>query len=531
MKSINKLFIPLLLLVAVAGCKKDFLDRPSKSQIASNNFYQSTKEIRMATASLYGGPANFQWHHEGLLPFGDVLSGNGTTGQYQGIDNNELFGVNPSASNGIVKNAWTGLYILIGQCNNTILGIQQYAPATIPAAEKNAAIAEARFIRGYAYFNLVLHWGAVPIIEDNTKLIDNPLLNRIVVPDVYKFVTNDLTYAVENLPATDVAGRVTTWSAQGMLSKVYLTMAGLGGNGTRNEAYLDSAKKYAGNVCKNKGLALFGQDDPNHQGYYDLFKPQNNDVPEMLFAFQWQAGVGYGGGNTWNNYAPTVTIMPKKVGGWASMKPTYDLYLLYSGKDAVRRRATFMVNGDHYPELDAANGGYKATGSSMKKHIIGNEVDNSSPLMDLWSSPEHDAALRLADVYLIYAEAILGNNGSTSDDEALDYFNEVRIRAGLEKATTIDIDSIIKERRIELAFEGQYWGDMVRLSYWNMPKALSIINAQNRAFFNYDNGVATPDANGPVVPVLSATASSFTLQIPAAELTANPKLADAPVKN
>jgi len=523
MKLINKLFILLLLLVAVAGCKKSFLDRPSQSQIASNNFYQSAKEMRLATASLYGGPSVFQWHSNGFLQFGDVLSGNGTTGQYQGTDNNELFAVNLSASNGFVKSAWTGLYNLIGQCNSTILGIQQYAPATVPAAEKSAAIAEAKFIRGYAYFNLVLHWGAVPIVEDNSKLIDQPLLNRIIVSDVYKFVTNDLTYAVQNLPVTDVAGRATTWSAQGMLSKVYLTMAGLGGNGTRNQAYLDSAKKYAGNVCKNSGKTLF----PN---YYDLFKAQNNDVPEVLFAFQWQAGTGYGNGNTFNNYAPTNTIMPKKGGAWASMKPTYDLYLLYSGKDSVRRKATFMMNGDHFPELDAANGGYTATGSSMKKHVIGNDIDNSSPLMDLWSSPEHDAVLRLADVYLIYAEAIMGSNTTTSDPDALLYYNKVRTRAGVDPLSTITLDTLLSERRIEFAFEGIFWSDLVRLSYWKPAKALAIVNAQNRAFFNYAAGVATPDANGPVVVVLPATASSFTLQIPATELTANQKLAEAPVK-
>jgi hypothetical protein len=299
-------------------------------------------------------------------------------------------------------------------------------------------------------------------------------------------------------------------------------MAGLGGNDTRNQAYLDSAKKYAGNVCKNSGKTLF-------PSYYDLFKAQNNDVPEVLFAFQWAAGTGYANGNTFNNYAPTYAIMPKKVGAWASMKPTYDLYLLYSDKDTIRRKATFMVNGDYFPELDAANGGYKATGSSMKKHVIGNEVDNSSPLMDLWSSPEHDAVLRLADVYMIYAEAILGNNTTTTNGEALLYFNKVRTRAGIDPASSLTIDTILNERRIELAFEGQYWGDLVRLFYWKPAKALSIINAQNRAFFNYDAGVATPDANGPVVPVLPATASSFTLQIPATELTANPKLAEAAI--
>lgn len=522
MKSINKLFIPLLLLVAATGCKKSFLDRPSQSQIASNNFYQTAEEIRLATASLYGGAPWWQWHSSGLLQFGDVLSGNGSTGQYQGTDNNELFAVNLSASNGYLESAWTGLYNVIGQCNNTILGIQQYAPATVAAEDKNAGIAEARFIRGFAYYNLVLHWGAVPIVEDNSKLIENPLINRIIVSDVYKFVTDDLTYAVQNLPVTDVAGRVTTWSAQGMLSKVYLTMAGLDGSGTRNQAYLDSAKKYAGNVCKNSGKTLF-------TSYYDLFKVQNNDVPEVLFAYQWEAGVGYGYGNTFNNYAPSNTIMPYKGGAWASMKPTYDLYLLYSNKDTIRRKATFMLNGDYFPELDAAGGGYTANGVSLKKHIIGNEVDNSSPLMDLWSSPEHDAALRLADVYMIYAEAIMGSNTTTSDPDALLYYNKVRTRAGVDPLSTITLDTLLSERRIEFAFEGHYWEDLVRLSYWQPDKALAIINAQNRAYFDYSGGVATPDAD-PVVTVLPATASSFKLQIPASELTSNPKLADAPVK-
>jgi len=521
MKSINKLYIPLLLLVAVAGCKKGFLDRPSQSQIASNNFYQTTTEIRLATGNLYGGVPWWQWHAGPFLQLGDVMSGNGTTGQYQGTDNNELFAVNLSASNGVVQGAWTGLYNVIGQCNNTILGIQKYTPATVSPTDKNAAIAEARFIRGYAYFNLAVHWGAVPIVEDNSKLIEQPLLNRIIVSDVYKFVTNDLIYAAQNLPVTDVAGRVTTWSAQGMLSKVYLTLAGLSGGGTRKQAYLDSAKKYAGNVCKNSGKTLF-------PSYYDLFKVQSNDVPEVLFAYQWEAGTGYGYGNTLNNYAPSNTIMPKKGGAWASMKPTYDLYLMYSNKDTIRRKATFMINGDYFPELNAAGGGYKATGSSMKKHIIGNDIDNSSPLMDLWSSPEHDAVLRLADVYLIYAEAIMGNNTTTTDPQALLYYNKVRTRAGVDPLTTITLDTLLSERRIEFAFEGNYWMDLVRLSFWKPEKALAIINKQNRAFFNYDAGVATPDAS-PVVSVLPATASSFTLQIPASELTANPKLAEPPV--
>jgi len=526
-KSINIIVIPLLLLVAVAGCKKSYLDRPSESTIAANNFYTTTTELRLATSNLYGPPWG-QFNNGGLISFGDVMAGNGTTGQYQGTDNNELFAVNLSASNGYVNGAWTGLYNIIGQCNNTILGIQQYAPATIPTSDKNAAIAEARFMRGVAYFYLTMHWGAVPIVEDNSKLIANPQINRIIVSDVYKFVTNDLNYAAQNLPIADVKGRVTTWSAQGMLSKVYLTMAGLGGNGTRNKAYLDSAKKYAGNVCKNSGKTLY-------PSYYDLFKAQNNDVAEDLFALQWAAGADYNLGNMLNNYAPGSALMPHKIGGWAAMHPTTGLFLLYSPNDTVRRKATIMLNGDYFPELIAADGGFTATGVSLKKHVIGNDVDNSAPLMSWYSSPEHNAILRLADVYLIYAEAIMGSNTTTSDPEALLYYNKVRTRAGVAPLSTITLDTLLSERRIEFAFEGQYWMDLIRLSYWQPAKALAIINAQNRTFFSYTPAtsstpaIVTPDAS-PVVSVLPATASSFTLQIPATELTANPKLAEAPIK-
>jgi hypothetical protein len=524
MKLINKIFLLLLFVVAIAGCDKSFLVRPSQSQISANNFYQTTNDIRLATANLYGGAPWWQWHQGAFLPLGDILSGNGRVSYYN--DAIQLLTRTITASNGIMISAWTGLYNVIGQCNTTIIGIQQNAPSTISATDKNAAIGEARFIRGVAYFNLAVMWGAVPIIEDNSALIKNPLLNRNTITDVYKFVTKDLTYAAQNLPATDVAGRVTTWSAQGMLAKVYLTMSGLGQTGgMRNQAYLDSAKLYAGNVCKNSGLSLY-------PSYYDLFRAQFNDVPEDLFALQWAPGTGYGFGNTLNNYAPSTAIMPQKGGAWSIVAPTIDLYDLYTPKDSIRRKATIMLTGDYYPELNAAGGGYTATGVCMKKHIIGNEKDNNAPTMDLWSSPEHDAILRLADVYLIYAEAILGNNANTTDADALLYFNKVRERAGVDPVTSLNIDTIYRERRIELAFEGQYWTDLVRLSYYNPTKAIDILNNQKRVTFTYANGVATPTpagSDGGPEPVLAATISAFTLPIPASELASDPKLADAPV--
>ena len=535
MKSINKIIIILLFAAAIAGCKKSFLDRPSNSQISSNNFYKTTSDLRLATASLYAGAEWWRWNNNAMLPLGDVLAGTGAF-QYNN-DLVQLFTRTITPQNGFVSEGWIGLYSVIAQCNTVITAIQQQASPSISAADKNAAIGEAKFIRAVAYYHLAIFYGAVPIIEDNTKLIKNPLLPRNIISDVYKFAANDLRFAANNLPLTDVKGRVTTWSAQGMLGKVYLTMAGVGkSGGVRDQALLDSAKKYAGNVCKNSGLELFGQNDPNGQGYYDFFRPQNSDNPESLFSLQWAPGVGYGNGNDIQTYfSPTSQVLPQKQGGWEPLQPTYDLYRMYSAKDTVRRKATIMLNGDFYPELDQADGGYKATGTGMKKHVIGNEKDNNSPTMDIWSSIEHVAILRLSDVYLVYAEAILGNNASTSDPDALKYFNLVRTRAGVDKLTTpLDAATLRTERRVELAFEGQYWQALVRYSYYDPTNAVNFLNDQDkthgRITFTYDPTTKTATRDTTALPTtLPATINSFTLPIPASEMVSDPKLTDPPV--
>lgn len=524
MKLFNKIVILILFAAAIVGCSNSFLDRPSQSQISSDNFYQTKADLRLATANLYGGATWGNWNYSAYLQLGDILSGNlyySWFGDYIQLATRTI-----TAQNSVLQNAWIGLFNTVAQCNSTINGIEQYGSPDIAVSDKNAALGEARFIRAMAYYNLAILFGAVPIIEDNSKLIKNPLLNRNILSDVYKFIANDLTYAAQNLPATDVAGRVTTWSAQGMLGKVYLTMAGLGqSGGTRNVAYLDSAKKYAGNVCKNSGLTLL----PN---YANLFKTQYNNNHESLFALQWAPGVGWLDGNMLQHYSPSNVIMPQQTGAWTPLAPTYALYELYSAKDSVRRKATFMLPGDYYPELDAAGGGYTATSAAMKKHIVGTDKDNNSPTMDQNSSIEDNALLRLADVYLIYAEAILGNNTTTSDPDALTYFNKVCIRAGLDPVTVINMDSIMKERRIELALEGQYWTDLVRLSYYNPQKAIDMLNAQQNITFSYANGVATPtpagSAGGPI-DIVPATISNFTLPLPASEVTSDPKLDEAPV--
>lgn len=516
MKYINlkKMCVLFTVLFAVS-CQDDFLDRPNLSDISTENFYQTKEELRLATAALYGKPWTL-FNNETYLPLGDVMSGNIVV-PYQGSDLVELNTFTLNGSNGRLTTGWKALYIVIAHCNITIKAIEN-TKATIDEADKNAAISEAKFIRAMAYYHLALLWGEVPIIEDNAKLITSPLVNKNKREDVYRFITEDLIFAAENLPKTDAPGRVTTWSAKGLLSKVYLTMAGLGqSGGTRNQEYLDLAKNTAKDVIENSGLILF-------PSYKDLFRTQFNDSSESLFALQWTTGTGWDGNILSGRYSPSNAITPQKAGGWGGPLVSYDLYLAYTKQDSIRRKTNFMLTGDHYAELNAAEGGYTATYPTMKKHIIGNEVDNNAPAMTFTTSILHTPLLRLADIYLVYAEAILGNNTSTADANALSYFNMVRERAGVDPVTVLNLDVILNERRLEFACEGQYWYDLVRLSYFNPAKAISLLSNQQRVTFEYNSDTEIADPNDPIGVISPATVSTFTLQLPASEIIANPKL-------
>jgi len=385
-------------------------------------------------------------------------------------------------------------------------------------------MAEARFIRAFAYYNLALLWGDVPIIEDNIALIKSPLVYRNKVNDVYRFVIRDLRFASAYLPVMAEKGRVSQWSAKGLLSKVYLSKSGLGQVGQRDQQLLDSAKYYASSVCNESGLQLM-------TNYADLFKAANNDNPESLFALQWAPGAAWAEGNMLQIYTTAGTeISANGQAGWFGIQPSVGMYNSYEPDDSIRRKATFMLSGDHYSELNAAGGGFTFKGDAgLKKHIIGTNKDNNAPTMTLTSSIEHNALLRLADVYLTYVEAIMGNSESTAEPEALTYFNKVRTRAGLEPVTSITRNMLFLERRVELAGEGQFWSDLVSLSYYRPQQAIDFLNQSipDRVPFGFVNGVLTPGR--PYGSISPASASTFKFPVPSSEITANPKLAEPAV--
>ncbi|MDR6944733.1 RagB/SusD family nutrient uptake outer membrane protein [Mucilaginibacter pocheonensis] len=520
MKRINKIWIfSLCAVLGLSACKKDFLNKGVPTdKLVANTYYQTSAELRAATAGLYTKPW-FDFNYPFIVYVGDVMSGNTVSNPYN--TNASQFS-NFTIANGYggLSYGWSSLFNVVAQSNTTINNVTNFSPVSLGSA-RTAAIGEARFMRAAAYFYLVQLWGPVPIVESSDKLVDKPLLHRNIQSDIYKFIINDLHYAASNLPATDDPGRVTKWSAKGLLAKVFLTKAGI--TGTRVQSDLDSAKYYAADVINNSGLSLF----PN---YYDAFLTLNKNNPEMLFGLQFT--VATGADWTTNDFRQTAIEGDPNIdgiggGGWDGLRISKDMFDNYSLADK-RRKATFMLNGDIYPELITTQNpnGYSmtdASGAYVKKYVIGGPLANRGDNITLMHGDMPNYLLRLADVYLVYVEAALGTNASTSDATALNYFNQIRTRAGLPIATSLTFDDVFKERRLELALEYQFWFDLKRLHDYNPAKAEAFIKAQHRNAFTYTAGATTEPT------VTQVTPAYYTLPYPAVEVTADPLLTQAPV--
>src|SRR5690242_10009896 len=127
MKLLIKMIIPCIFaLMLLAGCSKNFLDRPPLSQISTDNFYQTSADLRLATAALYGGSPWGDWNYTCYLPVGEVLSGNMVVG-YWG-DAVQLITFTVTGLNNIMISDWKSMYKIIAHCNTTINSINQKAP-------------------------------------------------------------------------------------------------------------------------------------------------------------------------------------------------------------------------------------------------------------------------------------------------------------------------------------------------------------------------------------------------------------------
>lgn len=529
----KNIFLKRILLFAVmatvsTSCN-DLLDVESDTSITKDNFYTSESDFQAATAPLY----NIVWFDfNNNFYFG---MGDGRSYNLYAPFSDYIYPFTDLTENGLtgpLVSAWSSLYVVIQQSNNVIEGIKA---SSVNEESKAKYLAEARFMRGTAYWYLTSLWGDVIISENQGSLVNNPIVSKSPRTDVYEFAMRDLEYAAKYLPETaPQTGRLTKYSAFGMLSRVYLSYAGLSDNpesGTRSTEYLDLAKKAASKAINEGPYSLM-------TNYADLFEVDNNNNSESMFALQWVPNGTYGVTNFHQAYLALnseVTGDDAAYGGYT--RASVDILQEYESND-LRRKATWMADNDFYATINKANGGYTVDHANdfltAKKGVVGSTKDN--PKTSRQNSGLNTNMLRLAEVYLNYAEATLGNSASTTDATALEYVNTLRRRAGLGNLTSLTYEILRKERRIELCLEGQYWYDLVRRSYYKQQEVINYVTGQSRGLipnilYNNETNTVTIDEDIAAAPrsVGVPSASMFLLPYPETEVIQNPLLKEAPV--
>ncbi len=356
-----------------------------------------------------------------------------------------------SPDNNENRDLFTAIYQVVNQANNIIEAAPNVTDAT--EVQKNTAAGEAYFSRGLAFMNAAMLWGGIPGVygtlgitlplEPSRKAESRP---RASLQETWAQIESDLQKSIPLLPEASAAApaRISKAAARGMLARMYL---------------------YLKNYAQASDLATQVINDPKFQlvaDYASIFtgKLSAESILELQFDNADQSAIR-------NWYIPT------SGGGRGDLAAHDEFYNSIPANDDRKKLYAYDSNAKFYYPTKYAKAG---------------NIDNIH-------------VLRIAEMYLIRAEAdYLAGKGDPLAD-----LNKVRTRAKLDPLTAINsIDDILNERKVEFAFEGQRWYDLLRTG-----KALTVL-------------AAVPRSNAPGAPATLTDPNRQVMPIPSVELNANP---------
>ena len=439
----KKLTTSLLALALLAGC--NVLDKDPLPSISPSNFFKTADDAEAAITAAYDGIQGTGAYAQELNVVGEMPSDNctSTNGDVAAMDN-----IAWMSSTSQVNNVYREAYIAINRAN----AVLKYVPALdMVSGRKNSILGEARFLRALSYFNLVKLYGGVPLRLEPTESGAPGVLNlpRTSAEQVYQRVVTDLTEA-EPLLLSANPTRATKGSANALLARVQLTQR----NWTAAQA---AANKV---ITGSGGYALANN-------YKSLFPADNKG--ESVFEVQFS---GNSDGGTFNILPDLLLPAPPATYSFPKFNiPTAELIQYADTANDLRWRYIGRTNAgrDHGSYVDGGRGNGNDRGPFVYKWP-------SNP--NGFNSPDNYYVLRYADVLLMYAEAANEQAGPSAD--ALDKLNLVRQRAGLTALTTASAEAtskqalrneIDRQRRLELAFEGERWFDLLRYARHNQAEA------------------------------------------------------------
>ncbi len=401
-----------ILVLAVASC--DVLDVNPYHSIPADLAITNAKQVESAIIGCYDAIQSGGYYGLSYVIWGDLPADNikhvGITVTWSEIDNNNIL-----ADNGLVEGTWASIYTVLNRVNNVIDRIPGIDPENMLEQAKTEALAELRFMRALAHYDLMRLFGPVPV-RDRPVGSDAASLNpaRNSIEEVLQSVNSDLDFAIAHLPATLVRGRARKPAAQALKARVALHQYYI----TQNATFLTQAIDDASDVINHASLeletnyvSLFNR-EPNKESIFEVaFNDQDRTLIARYFAHTSLAGR--------YEFAPAAN------------------YLNAFTEDDLRKEASIALAGN-------APYGIKFN--------------------DVASGTDPVYVLRLAEMYLIRAEAATLLQHNT--DGILADINMIRERAGLLPTNITSYAGLLIEietqRQKEFAMEGHRWFDLVR---------------------------------------------------------------------
>ncbi len=446
---ISTFLIPFLFIIW--GCE-DFLEKNPQGELTQEEFPVNQSDALLATNAVYSTIREWAYHSGGY-PILDIMSDDSHKGSNP---NDQLPTVGPydkfthlSTQDGLDR-WWSTLYEGIKRANVVITKVPLIEMDTLL---RNRYVAEAKFLRGLFYFDLVRAWGGVPMITS----LNPPLkIARSTKEEIYDLIISDLQYAAKSLVeksdlASDDIGRATRGAAKSLLAKVYLF-----------QGDFVNAEKYALEVIISDEYEL----EP-------VFADANSKAGEHGMESIFEVGAMEVEGSGGNQYANTQGVRGSPNRGWGFNRPSLNLRNSFE-QDDPRLDATIIDLGETLDGVLILGDG---TTPDQTKDEYDNVIEVECYNQKVWypgtntiTQWGHNRRLiRYSDVLLMAAEALNENN---KPDDALIYLNQVRERAREGNNSILpDItetnksalrDIVLDERRHELALEGHRFWDLVR---------------------------------------------------------------------
>lgn len=450
-----KNFILFCIIALFSSCNNEFLITAPETELTDKVYFITEEDFKQATTGIYQ-PLRDHFYARSCWLMGEMRSDNTHYNYYTPnrlATWEEIGNFLEDSNNDHISDYWRISYNVIARANTVIDRIQE---KDFAEDFKASILGEAKFLRAYAYFGLVQYFGGVPINIHEVKSPEQAFIPRNTVEEVYSQIIEDVKYAIDNLPVVSkfpTDGRATKGAAKMLYAYVLMTKP--------ERDYPEAEKQLKDILTMGYGLL---------DNYKDVFDTSKKNSKEHIFSIQYMMGdyglesmflyeflprttdtelatgvkgsnnVGTGG---WN--IPTQQMIDSYETGDLRLDPSIAIAVGSSTDGEVLVYEDILRVGD--PKIEQYAYARPFINKYRWPHSKINNTDDNWPVY------------RYADALLLLAENLVEQGKS---DEAAQYVNQVRKRAGLPEIFNITAEVVANERKHELAFENHRWQDLLR---------------------------------------------------------------------